>query len=61
MSGEVSWDETGSGDMPFSERGWEPLALGVRSRPRYCSARFSGERMSASMSMSWFVSHWMGL
>ena len=58
--GEGSRDGTGSGDMPFSECGWElvgrHVASEVRRRPRYCSARVSAERMSASTSMSCFVS-----
>jgi hypothetical protein len=58
--GEGSWEGNGSGERPFSEGGWKLMrrgvAEGVRSRPRYCSARFSAERMSALMSMSWTVS-----
>jgi hypothetical protein len=62
--GEGCWDGNGSGDVPFSERGWELVRRGVasevRRRPRYCSARFSAETISASMSMSCFVSRWIG-
>jgi hypothetical protein len=60
----ASGDGKGSGDIPASEWGWwlgrRGVASGVRRRPRYCSARFSAERTSASMSTSWVVLPWFG-